>query len=120
MLGSSITLDGTEGTVTVTVSQEGDNNYHSATESISFNVTLPLSVEKLTDMVKIYPNPVVEHLYVETKHPLSIKFFTLEGRLEKTVSENGRIDVSDLAAGTYILEIIIEDERFFERIIKAN
>lgn len=36
--GTLITLDGTEGTVTVTVSQDGDDNYNAASENTSFDV----------------------------------------------------------------------------------
>lgn len=37
--GSTVTLDGTLGTVTVTVSQQGTDNYNAVSESISFEVT---------------------------------------------------------------------------------
>ena len=43
--GSTITLDGTAGTVTVTVSQTGNENYHSATSSTSFEV-LPVKTKQ--------------------------------------------------------------------------
>ena len=44
--GTTITLDGTSGTVEVTVSQAGNDNYNAASESISFNVTDPAKTDQ--------------------------------------------------------------------------
>ena len=52
--GTTITLDGTEGLVTVTVSQVGDANFNAATSETTFNVTAPkedqtISVSAIAD-----------------------------------------------------------------------
>ena len=51
--GTTITLDGTEGVVTVNVTQSGTINYNSATENVTFNVVDPnqtITFNTLTDM----------------------------------------------------------------------
>lgn len=119
--GATITLNGTEGTVTVTVSQEGDVNHNAVSASESFEVAVVLAVGDDLGGVKIYPNPVVDHLIVESGEKVSIRFYTLDGKLAKTLSNvTGQVNVQGLKAGTYIIEVSTKDSKKFDRIIKAN
>ncbi|MEQ9007526.1 MAG: T9SS type A sorting domain-containing protein, partial [Ekhidna sp.] len=113
--------NGTEGIVTVIVSQEGDNNHHEASETLLFNVSVPLSVGNLANELNIYPNPTARYLNIESSSITSLKFFSLDGGLKKSIVDaKGKIDISDLAEGSYILEVMIDDQRVLKRIIKAN
>ncbi|WP_425389928.1 LamG-like jellyroll fold domain-containing protein [Ekhidna sp.] len=119
--GTTITLNGTEGTVTVIVSQGGDSNHNEVSETLVFNVSVPLSVGDLANELTIYPNPTARYLNIELSSITSIKFFSLDGKLKKSIIDaKGRIDISDLAEGSYLLEVINKDHRYLKRIIKAN
>lgn len=65
-----------------------------------------LSMEELEqhdDTLKIYPNPVSDFIYVDTKIS-KIEIFSADGRLVKS-SEERKIDVSKFAAGIYVLKV---------------
>lgn len=74
----------------------------SATE----NITTP-------DIV-IYPNPAQEILLVKGVESQMLRVFDLQGRLLKT--ENGvQVTVSDLASGTYLLQVGTQVVRFIKQ-----
>lgn len=120
--GTTITLDGAEGTVTVTVSQRGDVNHNAASESTTFNVALALGVgDRLGDQLKIYPNPVADYVVIDANERVNLRFFGLNGQLVKAIEQvNGRIDLSEIKRGTYLLEVSNKEERVTVRIHKAN
>ena len=121
--GSTITLDGTNGNVTVTVSQSGNANYNAAeSKFISFEVREVLAVgDELKNSVKIYPNPVTEFVVIETEKPVSLNFFSLKGELVKSLDNvRGQIQLSDLRTGYYVMEIVSENERLVRKILKTN
>lgn len=120
--GTTITLDGSEGIVTVTVSQAGDVNHHAASESITFNVAIALGVgDSLVDLIKIYPNPVSEYITIDTDEWVNLKFYGINGQLIKEINQvNGKVDLSTLKVGTYIMEVSTKEERSTVRITKAN
>lgn len=120
--GTTITLDGSEGTVTVTVSQAGDVNHTAATASVSFEVAVVLGAkDQLVDLMKIYPNPVAEYITIDTEKLVNLRIFGLNGQLIKEINQvNGRVDLSTLTTGTYLIEVSIDNERTTLRINKAN
>lgn len=118
--GTTITLDGTPGTVTVTVSQAGDVNHNVASESITFDVQAVLSVTNgLEDALKVYPNPVVDYLVIDTKEVVDVSLFGMDGSLVREFKQtNGVIDVSDLKAGIFLLKVSGKDDQVTLRIFK--
>jgi hypothetical protein len=123
ILGSTITLDGTNGTVTVTASQLGNVNYNAAASiSVSFQVNDVLAVgDDLESSLKIYPNPVAEFLVIETDEPVILNFFSLNGQLVKSLdSVRGQIQITDLKTGRYLMEIVSGNQRFVRKILKTN
>ncbi|MEQ9402518.1 MAG: LamG-like jellyroll fold domain-containing protein [Cyclobacteriaceae bacterium] len=120
--GTTITLDGTEGTVQVTVSQAGDDNHHSSSSVESFDVKVILAVgDELSEEVKVYPNPAVNYIQVDTNKKVNLRFFGFDGRLVKVVNDaKGRIDLTDLVTGTYLLEVLTPEEKIYKRITKTN
>ncbi len=119
--GTTITLDGVEGMVTLTVDQAGNDNFNSSSASISFEVTEE-AVLAINDVnVRIYPNPVVDYLTIESDELIGLSIYDLNGQLMKVKRlSNRRIDLSHLNQGIYLLEVITESGSSKSRIIKAN
>jgi len=108
--GTTITLDGTVGTVTVTVSQAGNENYNEASESTSFEVAVPAGIEDELMGVSVYPNPAYEYINIEAAgfESMNAMVYDLRGIkiLSKSISgENKRIDISNLKTGIYLLKL---------------
>ncbi|MEQ9405659.1 MAG: Ig-like domain-containing protein [Cyclobacteriaceae bacterium] len=120
--GNTVTLDGVEGTVTVTVSQEGNENYHSATASTSFEVTdeEALAIGDPAE-VKVYPNPFTSFIKIESTTEVSVRLFDLQGKLiSKDLFSNGKLDLRSLDQGVYLLELVGKEVNFQKRIVKTN
>lgn len=67
-----------------------------------------------TPNIVIYPNPVQEILLVKGVESQVLRVFDLQGRLLKT--ENGvQVTVSDLASGTYLLQVGTQVVRFIKQ-----
>jgi hypothetical protein len=119
--GTTITLEGTEGTVTVTVSQAGDINHNATLDTESFEVVIPLSVNDMEKGITIYPNPTTDYLNFDSYEISSLRIYSMNGREELTAEDvSGRIDISHLAPGSYLVELMIADKKVTHRIIKAN
>ena len=61
------------------------------------------------DTLKIYPNPTSGILYIENDEIVDIEIFSMDGKLLHTFYDeypNTNIDLGNLPAGTYILNII--------------
>jgi hypothetical protein len=57
--------------------------------------------------VRVYPTPVQDFLYIELEEPSPIKIYSLTGQLlkENFGDKKTNIDVSDLPAGVYVLQV---------------
>jgi hypothetical protein len=66
-----------------------------------------LSTNKLySDVVKVYPNPVSDFIHVTVKNDVNplLQLYSISGVLIKEIREN-KLNVSDIAIGTYILKV---------------
>jgi len=68
----------------------------------------------------IYPNPVTSYLNIQTRKAItSVKITDISGRkIVKKIYSPNEIDVSDLSAGIYIIEIQTPDGVFRKKFIK--
>ena len=85
--------------------------------------TLGEGIEETTTSLCIYPNPVLDRLYIETQtQALTIEIYDVFGRLQvtETPSHQGNltIDVENLKAGIYFVKINTEKGDIVKRIIK--
>src|SRR5690554_4793050 len=73
--------------------------------------SVPLSTEDFnTTTVSIYPNPVKELLFIESKENLSsITVFDIHGKKVKTVSDLSEINLGGLQSGVYFVSITSEN-----------
>jgi len=80
------------------------------------------NTEFTLDNIKVYPNPVVNTLYVSlTNHevPAKLELFDLTGKLLLNVTESGQLDMSNLPKGEYLLQVYNKhNESFTQKIIK--
>lgn len=78
-------------------------------EALAITVHLALGVNDLTNSaISIYPNPVVDILNINSKLKVdSVEVYDLSGRkvLSATQLVNGQLDMSNYAAGTYLIRI---------------
>ncbi|WP_282035955.1 T9SS type A sorting domain-containing protein [Saccharicrinis aurantiacus] len=82
-----------------------------------------LNPSKTSSEFKIYPNPVIDHLCVASgiEDQSVINIFNINGQLvyTNTVSDKlANIDVSFLASGTYILQMLYQNQVKTQRFIK--
>lgn len=67
----------------------------------------------------IYPNPFHDELWLSNKKVKAYKLYELSGRLLKSASFNGKLNLSSLTNGTYILELTFEKgNTIYKKIIK--
>jgi len=106
--------------VTITASNSAKSSGN-ITELVA-NQRRVVDLEKDMDLV-LYPNPVDDILYVKlnTEEQGVMNIFNTKGQLLKVLdihSDVTPVDVSELAAGVYILKVTSEDEVFVKRFVK--
>ena len=70
------------------------------------------------DLIKLYPNPVEEKLYIETRRAdLTFTIFELNGRQIYSTSKKV-IPMALLSSGVYIVKISSQDQSIYRRVIK--
>jgi hypothetical protein len=124
-----ITLQPEEGYVfaeDVTVFYNGDSSVFNAAESyfiddevfmsftILYNLTDPTTgvTEQTSEGVALWPNPVVNVLYLDVVEGTTVSIFDITGRMVKQERYEGNIDVSTLVTGIYTIKAEGVTKRF--------
>lgn len=85
-------------------------------------ITGKLSNEKFfTENFNLYPNPTSDVLNISSKNGLEmkeIKITDLSGRIVKTLNNATTINVSDLSAGTYLIDITTNEGKASSKFVK--
>jgi len=86
--------------------------------------------DEVINLVKVFPNPVSDVLYVELEVPrqtlVNVSLYTRIGQMvinkeiDLNVTEELKLDLDGVESGTYILRIAAGDDLFFEKIIVAK
>lgn len=99
----------------VVLAQEPALNIRKITFAESSGTDTPTSMENIqSTSVVIYPNPSQDVLIVSGIEAQTLRVFDMQGRLLK--SENGtQVHVSDLAKGTYLLQVGTQVVRFIKK-----
>ncbi|WP_083206681.1 T9SS type A sorting domain-containing protein [Chryseobacterium sp. CBo1] len=95
-------------------------------DNIQINNLAALSTDEVgkKNSIKIYPNPATERLNIQTDEKInSITIFDAKGSLIKNIQEsgisNGRaINVSEFAAGVYLIKVKTKTSEFTKKFIK--
>lgn len=76
----------------------------------------------VSEEIKLYPNPVTSLLYLENSNGTTIDkvivFDVLGNKVIENNDVNTPIDVQQLAAGTYILQLVSEEQKQYAKFIK--
>ncbi|WP_420316691.1 T9SS type A sorting domain-containing protein [Ekhidna sp.] len=120
-------LDGTslaildQGTVTITASQPGDDNWNQA-ELVSQTLEITATTLGVSDeTILIYPNPFTEVLHLNHAEPVDVRIYGMSGSLVWSKSEvKEELNVSALDEGMYVLEVESAQEITRLRIRKVN
>jgi hypothetical protein len=79
----------------------------------------------LENQPAFYPNPAIDNVYVTLPENVSQAFFTLydmQGKevIRQEVSNQGRVEVSNLASGIYIYKVTTNKQNYQGKIIIKN
>ncbi len=66
---------------------------------------------------RVYPNPVTESVYIEARDLLEVNLYSLEGRTLGS-DQDGSLDMSGLAPGIYLIQILTEKGTVTQKVIK--
>ena len=92
----------------VEVPNVAHNGQQMANNALQYVLMSTLSNENFTlsNQIGIYPNPTTHYLYLNNLKPTSVvKIYTIHGVLLKSLVVKNRLNVSELAKGTYFLKI---------------
>ncbi|MEP0368338.1 MAG: LamG-like jellyroll fold domain-containing protein [Cyclobacteriaceae bacterium] len=120
MTGTTITLDGTPGTVTITATQAGSDNHNAASASVSFAVNAPLANERVEASVQVYPNPASSYLNIDATDFVQTKIYGLDGTLMLTTDKMNKIDIQRLPSGIYLIKIELKEKTLIQKLIIQN
>ena len=111
-VGDDLQLLSHDGSV---LAQEPALNIRKITFAESSGTNTPTSMENIqSTSVVIYPNPSQDMLIVSGIEAQTLRVFDMQGRLLK--AENGtQVHVSDLAEGTYLLQVGTQVVRFIKK-----
>jgi hypothetical protein len=112
LTGTTVTLTGSVGTVTILATQSGDNNYTAASPvEQSFEVAdVVLSAESRAEVqLKIYPNPANKSVTIENNDQIYVKIKVIDntGRIIKILEINRgltELDIHTLPPGLYTIQ----------------
>jgi predicted peptidase len=87
---------------------------------LSMNVIVS-SVTDVKTEFKVYPNPVVSELFIETSNQNNIiLIYSLQGVLVRKVFTNSnltKININDLSSGLYFVEMLNDKGKKYQKII---
>jgi hypothetical protein len=80
----------------------------------------PVGISELDNAVKLYPNPVVDYLYLKSDIAIEkVIVYDLTGRVIRQINQPANsIDLSDLSSGFYLLQVNTTEGASTQRFIK--
>lgn len=109
---------------TYTLDGEPLEEYTAGLLTNSFYKSLePIPVAGVNDTnalsLKVYPNPAQDVVYISTDKAAAVTIYDLSGRIVKSqVYTSAGINISGLAQGTYLVEMISEKTKMVKKIVK--
>ncbi|WP_431134562.1 T9SS type A sorting domain-containing protein [Psychroserpens mesophilus] len=100
-----------------------DRIFNSTIDLGTYEYTSTLGVDDVafnTNSVKLYPNPVRDILFIKSKAQIeSVSIYRINGQLEKQSNAiNNGIDVSELAAGLYMIQIKTSENMINQKFLR--
>ena len=81
---------------------------------------ITVSVEETEKWVGVYPNPAKDYITISNCDEAVVNIYTIQGQkvlTEDIHTQNTQINVSQLEFGMYVLELVVDDKRFTEKIL---
>lgn len=108
--------------VYIAINCVSDDQFGFAIDDFKVTTTGTVSNEKFfTENFNLYPNPTSDVLNISSKNGLEmkeIKITDLSGRIVRTLNNASTINVSDLSAGTYLIDITTNEGKASSKFIK--
>ena len=105
-----------EHTIKVTPSLDGVAGRPTTVTTTAQKPVVAVEAEKVS--VIIYPNPTVDVVNIETSKEVEIiRLYDLSGRQLMMIEGSNQISVNELPAGTYLMQIKVENEIMVERVV---
>ena len=86
----------------------GDNQTVYYFDNISFGSPISLALDSVSnESFKLYPNPVEDHLYIQSSDTTikNIDIYNILGKKIYSTSSENRLDMSSYSAGIYFVKI---------------
>jgi len=84
-----------------------------------------LNTEKIDNNIKIFPNPVIEQIFIELNYSYELQEILIYDVNHKVVYQKTKssdkkheINISKLDSGVYFVSIITENEKIIKKIVK--
>lgn len=101
--------NGLEGNAIIEVVIQGDDDpENNVTGTYLFSTGTLSTPERITNALKIYPNPVVSEFFIEGADDVErVEIYSIDGKLVKQVQSFGKgsVNVDDLGTGNYIVRM---------------
>jgi len=99
-----------------------DTTLYSNTQYIScFTIDSENDLKINSGQIKVYPNPAIDYVTIESPLKSTILFSNIQGQLIKSLTTNGNkisVDVSALLSGVYVVEVKTEKGIEVKKFIK--
>ncbi len=104
------------GNVTITVITE-DGGF---TAVCQVKIAEGIEELSLSNIAKVYPNPVYETLYIEpqTTKEFTVELYNTHGQMVLQSQNNTTISVADLPKGVYMLKLMIDQQVYSTKVVK--
>jgi hypothetical protein len=98
------------------------DNSIAANWTVSTNIPLTIGENVNNMMLKVYPTPVRENLFIESSATIkAVELFNFQGIMIKRInvdSENYDLNMSSYPKGIYMIQVITRDNNFVRKVIK--
>jgi hypothetical protein len=120
--GNTVIITGA-GTTEITASQAGNEYYYSATPVTQTLTVLPTEISTIpSEMLKLFPSPATGPVTIQSSKLMNtVSIYNLQGRIMNQYMINscvGRIDMSNLSNGLYLVKIQCSGTEYFRKIEK--
>ena len=81
---------------------------------------ITVSIDETEKWVYVYPNPAKDYITISNCDKAIVNMYTIAGQkvlTENINTQNAQINVSQLELGMYIIELVVDDKKFTEKIL---
>lgn len=106
------------GTYTIILTATNSHGSTEATKEITINSPNGINTESNTEIVKIYPNPTNSTATIKGFENANVEVISMNGRRILQKQNDGKLDLSQLEPGIYIVRMVSNRRTVIQRIAK--